>query len=386
MKNLRILALLMAVMLLLAGCGKDYSEANARIEGMTAMEIAKDMGIGWNLGNTFDGHYASTKNKTGFSSEIGENLPENYETCWGSPITTEEMIQGVVDAGFNSIRVPVYWGNMMVDDGTFTVHPDFIDRVAEVVDMCLERDVYCVINMHHYDENLVRHLPQEEALRAVELVWTQVAEYFKDYPQTLLFEGFNEYVGIGLDGVRDTYDYANALNQTFVDSVRATGGNNVNRVLIASGYNTNIDATTKPDFLVPTDSVPDRMMVSVHYVDNGMYWSNQLGGQKWYDYSVSQLELLKEAFIDKGVPVYIGECTSRTSYSNAFDRFDKNPIFGDGFDLFEIEMGLIVDYGCIPVIWDTTNDWYLKDSCTLREARDGEIVKKIAERIAGTAE
>ncbi len=383
--KIKLFALILATLLLLTGCGNDYKEVNERILGMSAMEIAKDMGLGWNLGNTFDAHYNNKNNKTGFSGIMQVNEPESYETCWGSPVTTGEMIQGIVDLGFNNIRVPVYWGNMMEDDGSFTVNPDYIDRVAEVVDMCIERDVYCVINMHHYDENLVRYLPQEEVLRAVELVWTQVAEYFKDYPQTLIFEGFNEYVGIGLDGVHDTYDYANALNQTFVDAVRKTGGNNSNRVLIASGYNTNIDATTNPEFLMPTDTVADRLMVSVHYVDNAMFWSNMLGGQKWYDYSVAQLELLKSAFLDKNIPVYVGECTSRTTYSNAGERFDKNVIYGDGFDLFELEMGLIIDYGCVPVVWDVTNEWYMKDSCTLREEKDTEIVKKLIEKIAVTA-
>ncbi len=348
---------------------------------MTAMEIAQAMGIGLNLGNTFDGFYLDEKNRTGFASIIGNNKPENYEVCWGAPVTTEAMIQGIADAGFQNIRIPVFWGNMMQDDGTYTIGQPFIDRVAEVVDWALKYDLYCVINMHHYDEYLVENLSEEETLKAVDRVWTQLAEYFKDYPDTLIFEGFNENVGTAIGGKQASYDYANALNQTFVDAVRKTGGRNETRMLIASGYHTNIDATTNRKFVLPTDTTPDRLMVSVHYVDNNMFWSNQLGGQTWYDYSVAQLELLKNAFLDKGIPVYIGECTSRTSYFSNADRFSANAIYGDSYNVFKTEMELITDYGCVPVIWDTADGWYLRSDCKLVSDQDTEIVKAIAEKI-----
>lgn len=360
-------------------------------DDMTAQDYANDMGLGINLGNTMEGYWLdSSRVDSGASTQPG-NKPQDYEKCWGAVVTTQEIINGMRDAGFNTIRIPVYWGNMMKEDGTFTINPDYIGRVKEIVDYCRNAGVYAVINIHHYDEFVIRRFTANDDLEGCSKVfdhlWTQIAEYFKDYSDYLIFEGFNEYLGGGpLDANGNVVDlsrekaylWTNTLNQTFVDAVRATGGNNEKRILIASGYWTNIDNTTKPDFKMPTDTVEDRLMVSVHYVDNASYWSGQIGGKNWIEYSKSQLELLKNAFTEKNIPVFIGETTS--IYGS--DRFVKNnAIVKTTYEALDYMLRLIKSYGFVPVLWDTNDNFYSRTQYKIKLMYNENVIKKLSQEL-----
>lgn len=357
-----------------------YTEGVMR-EGMTSKLFVQEMGIGINLGNTLEAFWEDTKNKTSGAQTIGYDRPSAYETCWGAVVTSEEMIAGMKAAGFDTVRVPVYWGNMMVNDGTYTINKDYMKRVQEVVDYGLKNDLYVVINIHHYDEFLIKNHTEDEVIAAVEHVWQQIAEYFVNYSDYLVFEGFNEALGNAQNGVSYTeeqkFAYVNRMNQTFVDTVRATGGNNANRLLIASGYWTNIDLTTSEAYVLPTDTVEDRLMVSVHYVDNVMYWSNKIGGQEWWDYSVAQCELLKEAFTDKGVQVFIGECTS--IYDE--ERFIAGAESDTSSECLEKMMNLITDYGFVPVLWDVHGNFYDRFNKVVKEESNAQVIERIAEKL-----
>ena len=349
---------------------------------MTSDQYVVEMGIGENLGNTMEAYWLSESNKTSGASRIGSDTPSDYEKCWGAGITTQEAIDGMKTAGFDTVRVPVYWGNMMADDGTFTINNDYFNRVEEIINYCRNDGLYVVINVHHYDEFLVKHLSEDEAVEAAKIVWTQIAERFKEYSDYLIFEGYNENLGTVREGDNYTDDekfaYVNRMNQTFVDAVRATGGNNASRMLIISGYWTNIDLTTSEKFIVPTDTVSDRIMVSVHYVDNAMYWTNQIGSQSWYDNAIAQCELLKKAFTDKGIKVFVGECTSiygKERFSSKADVTDE-PV-----EAFRIMMNMITDYGFIPVLWDVDKNFYLRSIGKIRSEEEGAVVMETAKKI-----
>lgn len=349
----------------LSGCGLSRDGVYEMREDFTAWEAAEEMGVGINLGNTFEAFSADDRNRCAFSSKVGEGRVIDYETCWGAIETTREMIDGMRDSGFNTVRIPVYWGNGMADDGTFTVSKSLMKRVEQVVKWVLQDGMYCVINMHHYDEQLVLSLGREEATEAAKTVWTQVAQHFKDYGDHLIFEGYNEYLGFVKEGTEasdaEKFDYCNELNQVFVDAVRATGGNNAERILIASGYNTNIDKSTTPAFVMPTDTVENKLMVSVHYIDNNMNWSKQIGGQTWHDYSVAQCELLKDRFTDNGIPVFVGECTG--SY---IGRMVSNAEYGRSQDCIrELIRIAREEYGFIPVFWDTNTSRGLRSTAVI---------------------
>lgn len=379
----RVLSTVFAICIVLSlfsGCGTKDGDADiyAMRSNLTAEKVAKEMGIGMNLGNTFEAYWNDDSNMCGFAKVVGDGKATDYEGCWGAIPTTREIIDGMRDSGFKTVRIPVFWGNGMVDDGTFTIDEDVINRVEEVVNWVLEDGMYCVINMHHYDERLIMFLDRKEAVNAANRVWTQVAEHFKDYGDHLVFEGYNEYLG----GIKEgsnfddnfKFDYCNEMNQTFVDAVRATGGNNAERILIASGYNTNIDKTTSVRFKMPTDTVENKMMVSVHYIDNATYWMNQIGGEYWHDYAKSQCELLKAAFTDKGIPVFVGETTA--SYNG---RMVGNAEYGSSEDCIEelIKMAK-KEYGFVPVFWDIHQDgaFYSRTELCIPNDQNANTVRK----------
>ena len=349
---------------------------------MTSAEYASEMGLGINLGNTMEAYWANDQNRNSGSAVIGDNTISNYETCWGAIKTTQEMIDGMKNAGFNTVRVPVYWGNSMTNDGTFTISDAMFERVEEIVDYCRKADLYVVINIHHYDEFIVKNYSEEDAVKITGTLWKQIAKHFKNYSDYLIFEGFNENLGTVRESDNYTddqkFDYVNKMNQAFVDAVRSTGGNNKTRMLIASGYWTNIDLTTDARFHIPEDKVNDRIMVSVHYVDNAMYWTNNIGGQKWLDYSKAQCELLKKAFTDKGIQVFVGECTSIYDA----ERFASNAIYTDSTECLEIMYDMMLDYGFIPVLWDVNNNFYSRTKYEIKSESDKVLIEKLSKELA----
>ncbi len=356
----------------------------------TANEVAKDMGLGISLGNTMEAYEATDCEKITFEwiPVVGNNTPKDYETCWECVETTQEVIDGMKVAGFNTVRIPVFWGNMMANDGTWTINDQYIARVKEIVDYCQNAGVYTVINIHHFDEFIIRRNDIDECERIFTHLWTQIAEYFKDYGPTLVFEGYNEYLGgkqfndkgeLVEVSKSKGYKMTNTMNQCFVDAVRATGGNNAERVLIVSGYWTNIDLTTSDRFKMPTDTVEDRLMVSVHYVDNNMYWWNMIGGKDWLNYIDDQCGKLKKAFTDKGIPVFMGETTT-TYPKNNMDASVRNK--KTSTECLEVVLERLLDEGFVPVLWDANSNFYSRTEYKIVNPDDAELIKTLAEKLA----
>ncbi|MCR4579275.1 MAG: glycoside hydrolase family 5 protein [Treponema sp.] len=347
--------------------------------------IAKDMKIGLNLGNTMEAYEAKNCEKITYSwiPVLGKNTPADYERCWGSPIITQEMVDGIKAAGFNTVRIPVFWGNMMENDGKWIINPDYLDRVRQIVDYCLKDDLYAVVNIHHFDEFIIRRNNLEDCKTIIANIWSQIASYFNNYSEKLIFEGFNEYLGgkqftkTGyLAEMRSdkAYELTNALNDTFVKAVRSTGGNNEKRVLIISGYWTNIDLTTGKSFIIPEDYAENKLMVSVHYVDNSMYWSRSIGGERWIKYIDNQCAKLDKAFTAKGIPVFLGETTSGYPAENITgDLYTTSP------ECLEYVLTKLLEHGFVPVLWDTHNDssFYWRDKACIRDEKNQAVINKL---------
>lgn len=380
-----ILAAVFSCSLLLSGCSgtgaEPASEADNGVmrDDLTAQAVAEEMGIGINLGNTMEAYWEDKSNTTAGCSVIGDSA-QSYETCWGAVVTTQEAIDGMKASGFDTVRIPVYWGNMMKDDGSYDISPDYFDRVEEIVNYCRKNKQYVVLNIHHLDEFLIKNKPKEEVLDITKILWTQIAERFQAYSDYVVFEGFNENLGSQRESDSYTedelYDYVNEMNQTFVDAVRATGGNNAERVLIASGYWTNIDLTTDDRFQMPSDSAEDKLMVSVHYVDNAMYWANKIGGQQWLEYSTEQCELLKNAFTDKNIPVFVGECTSIYD-----DHYSPKAETRDSTECLRTMLEMITDYGFVPVLWDVSDNFYSRTENVIKSETDRALIAELAEAL-----
>jgi endoglucanase len=344
---------------------------------ISSMDMAKEMGLGINLGNTMESVWSSETKKYSGSTTIGNNTPQDYEKCWGAVVTTQEAIDGMYTAGFDTVRIPVYWGNMMDEDGSMTINEEYFNRVEEIINYCLNNKLYVVINIHHYDGFIIKNFSQSEALEIMGKLWTQIAERYKEYSDYLIFEGYNESLGEKRENdnysKNEMYDYVNSLNKVFVDSVRATGGNNAQRMLIVSGYWTNIDLTTDSRYIIPSDTVDDRIMVSVHYPDNSYYWMQKIGGKDWINYTKAQCELLKKAFTDKGYAVFLGEVTS--GYPS--DRFSSYATITETSECIKTMLKLYLDYGFIPVFWDVNDNFYSRTEYKLKSIDDAVAVSEV---------
>ena len=413
----RLTAVLTAMALMLTGCagnaapdtgsqsGQDTQSAvsdnesgnnssapdtdNSRYQIITATEMAENMGLGISLGNTMEAYEATDCEKMSYEwiPVVGGNEPQDYETCWGADVTTQEIIDGMKAEGFSTVRIPVFWGNMMENDGTYTINKEYLARVKEIVDYCEKAGVYSVINIHHFDEFIIRRNDLDSCKEIFTHLWTQIAEYFADYPYTLVFEGYNEYLGgdqfdssgnLKAQSETNAYKMTNTLNQAFVDAVRGTGGYNAQRVLVVSGYWTNIDKTTSSRFEMPEDLVNDRLMVSVHYVDNSMYWANKIGSEEWLKYIDSQCAELKDAFLDEDIPVFMGETTSTYPPEN----FAKDAEYTDSSECLSIVLGKLTDLGIVPVIWDTNSHFYSRTTYKIVNSSDRKVIREYADKLS----
>lgn len=328
---LHLFSLMLAVLMLIP-CVGSAEEAEAvdngvMREGLTALEATRLMGNGINLGNTLE----ACDNNVG----IKTNAPLSYETHWGQPKTTQAMIDGMKAAGFDTIRIPVAWMTNATHlyEGDYTIDADYMDRVEEVVRYARKAGMYVIIN-DHWDGGWYGMFGSESAetralaMEAYKGMWQQIAERFRDYSDYLIFESANEELGGRFDEnsplycsdsvvtyLTDDERYAltNEINQTFVDVVRATGGNNATRFLLIAGYSTDIDQTCDDRFQMPKDTVDSKLMVSVHYYDPWSYCgaSSAVSATKWgkvsdYEYLDQQLAKMTK-FTEAGYGVVIGE-------------------------------------------------------------------------------
>lgn len=328
---LHLFSLMLAVLMLIPCVGSaEETEAvdnGVMREGLTALEATRLMGNGINLGNTLE----ACDNNVG----IKTNTPLSYETHWGQPKTTQAMIDGMKAAGFDTIRIPVAWMTNATHlyEGDYTIDADYMDRVEEVVRYARKAGMYVIIN-DHWDGGWYGMFGSESAetralaMEAYKGMWQQIAERFCDYSDYLIFESANEELGGRFDEnsplycsdsvvtyLNDDERYAltNEINQTFVDVVRATGGNNATRFLLIAGYSTDIDKTCDDRFQMPKDTADSKLMVSVHYYDPWSYCgaSSAVSATKWgkvsdYEYMDQQLAKMTK-FTEAGYGVVIGE-------------------------------------------------------------------------------
>ncbi|WP_219641707.1 glycoside hydrolase family 5 protein [Cohnella sp. CFH 77786] len=324
------------------------------------MELVKEMGIGMNLGNTFE--------STG--DWIKGTSVTSYETAWGSPVITEAMIKGYANEGFGVLRIPVSWSNMMGED--YTIHPDYLARVKEVVDWALDSGMYVILNLH-WDGGWFEKFPteKEQSMYKYTRIWKQVADSFKNYDDHLMLESFNE-EGVWPDlwnvyGSDDTnkeeaYALLNEINQTFVDTVRGSGGNNKRRHLLIAGYTTDIVRTVDELYKLPKDP-QKRLAVSIHYytpptfaiLDEDASWGKaraEWGTEEDFAELNKLMEMVKTRFIDEGIPVIMGEFGVATK--------NKTPAM---IRLYLTSVAKAAySRGITPVLWDVTKVLYNRDT------------------------
>lgn len=334
-----------------------------------APELAKDMYPGWNLGNTLEAS----------GSGLGA------ETSWQGTKTTPEIIDYVKAQGFKSVRIPCSW-DIHATNGR--IDAEWMARVKEVVDYCMNAGLYVVLNDHWdggwievlgFSKSSDKYTPVDEETIAAKTTqlknyWTQIANAFQNYDEHLLFAGLNEpfqQYDLFNNRHKELTPILNRYNQAFVDAVRATGGNNASRVLVVQGPATNIASTCDEacGFAMPNDVEAQRMMVEVHYYEpwdfcgqednatwfwgNGNHVSGNSHNATWGEesHTKSQCELMRKKFVDNGVPVIIGECGAQ------WRELSDNQAAHDASvkAWFKCLVENAGKNGIIPMVWDINN-------------------------------
>ncbi len=338
----------------------------------TAAQVAAQVGVGWNVGNSLE-------------------VPGG-ETGWGNPVVNQQLITAVKTAGFNAVRIPCAWDSH-ADQTTMTIDPAWLARVKQVVDYAIGQGMYVILN-EHWDGGWLEEHPLYSYQTAVnakqKAYWTQIANYFKSYDQHLMFAGTNEVHADYGTPTTENITVQQSFNQTFVDAVRATGGNNASRTLVVQTYNTNIQHGLNY-FTPPTDTVSNRLIVEVHYYDPYDYTLNSSGSCLYWgapyptqsnctwayeSYVDSTYAQVNSKWLAAGVPVIIGEygvatrsgldLASRQYYlkyinqaatTNGIKTFywDNGVSGNNGFALFDRNTGAVLDQGAIDAIMTGAN-------------------------------
>lgn len=333
----------------------------------TAFETAASISMAVNIGNTLEA--------------IGG------ETAWGAAKINADYIRSIRESGFDAVRLPVAWYNHS-DKNTLKIDEDWMKRVDEVVQLCIANGLYVFMNIH-WDEGWMElniDSYSADVDRIQRELWTQIADRFKDYDKHLVFCGANE-------AGKDTQASADALKaymQTFIDVVRASGSNNANRVLVVQAPGTDIDRAVKYcTGNMPTDNVADRMMLEVHCYDPSDFTLLQNDGEWGADSKVryfwgqdfhtgtdrdctwgeenhidSQMQKLKTNFVDKGIPVIIGEfgCGRRRTFLATIDeaRHRASRCYYHSYIVKSAK-----NHGAVPFLWDTPNEMFNRQTGTV---------------------
>lgn len=311
-------------------------------ETLTVTNAVRRMSPGINVGNTL------------------EAIPS--ETSWGNPVPNQQYFNSIRKAGFRSVRLPVAWSQYA--DAKNLISAKWMNHVADVVRMAQKADLYVLLNVHWDGGWMDPTFKSRAAVNAkFESFWTQIAKKFRDFDDRLLFAGTNEV------HVKDNYDaptaenaeVQNGFNQLFVKTVRATGGKNSQRFLVVQSYNTNIGHAVKFNAKMPVDSAKGKLMMEVHYYDPYNFTLNEKSSiwqwgagatdakstETWANESFvdQQFQMMKTHFVDKGVPVILGEYAAMSK---------KN---FPGHSKFQIDWTRYVTrsayrHGAVPMLWD----------------------------------
>lgn len=340
-----------------------------------AADIAGKMYPGWNLGNTLEGG----GNDNNYTNKGGLGA----EKAWQGTMTSQAIIDFVAAQGFKSVRLPAAWVmGHITDSDNLTIDPEWMARVKEIVDYCVNDGLYVILN-DHWDGGWIQGTFGDLSSQTVEKncekmtrLWSQIAETFRDYDEHLLFAGLNE-------PEADTEAETEVLmkyEQAFIDAVRATGGNNSSRVLVVQGPNTSIELSCQwLDVSKFNDSAVGALMVEVHYYSPPQFtgvWEGPNGDEPFYfwgkdnhvpsgtytkynctwgeeSYVREQFDMMKKSFTDKGVPVVLGE------YGANWREFSNSSIqkkHDASIRLFHKTVNEeAVKRGIIPYVWDINN-------------------------------
>jgi aryl-phospho-beta-D-glucosidase BglC (GH1 family) len=322
----------------------------------TAVQLAAKFKFGWNIGNTLEA--------------------PGGETGWGNPQITESYIKSIKQLGFTAIRIPCSWNIHIDNKATAHIDQNWINRVKEVVGYCVNNDLYVLLNIHWdggWLENNISQAKQDSVNAKQKALWEQIATSMRDFDEHLMFASANE---PNADKA-ETMSILASYHQTFINAVRSTGGKNSYRVLVLQGPNTSMSLTPQLMSTLPNDPIPNRLMVEVHNYNPSQFCfgkSDEVWGKMLYYWGsghhstiepdrnatygeenahIAEFQKMKEAFVDKGIPVLMGEYGAyrRDGSASLPKDMPTHEASVDYWITFVTKQAL--DHGVKPFWWDT---------------------------------
>nr|AGS51796.1 endoglucanase [uncultured bacterium contig00053] len=407
-QEIKIIFFLVVIMTFTVQCSGNKNSSNTNnadstdAGSLSSLEFVKTMGAGWNLGNTLDAHWNRAR------PWISNPSPAQIETLWGNPVTTKAMINFLKEEGFTTIRIPVTWYIFTGQAPDYIIDSRWMDRVQEVVDYVIDNGMFCILNAHHEDyvsgsnyENGWFRLYDREEDRALDdsekerinsrfaKIWAQIAERFKNYSEYLIFEGINEPRTEGLNNIsyqmyEEQNRFLNELLQTFINTVRDSGGKNYDRHLMVTPYFASVGMSLSDSdgrirsFLdrnarkLRVTDPRDRLIVSLHYYEPWGFVTAPDDSQwhSWYfDMDVGSVSsninnvyrIIRENFILYGIPVIMGE-------TGAIRRImpDGNSNDAERVKWAQYYISGLKQMGVPVIIWDDGGMFKLFDRSALR--------------------
>jgi len=334
---------LLSLQLATAATGEAVPPAQEKMTPLDAWPAVQAMTPGINIGNTL------------------ENITI-WETGWGNPPITREFVQSLARLGFRTVRLPVAW-DTYADNGRIT--PKQFRRVSEVVDWITEAGMFCVLNIH-WDGGWIDSSWRERfsedvhatfspvAEKKFRSYWEQIARHFAGKNEKLIFQALNEETNFSNEGsVEEAYATLTRVNQIFIDTVRGTGGNNAERLLVVVGYSTDINKTTNPLFKLPKDTIDNRLLLSIHYytpwpfvgLNEDASWGKMVptwGSEEDFKQLNELFDRLKEYSTRKNIPIFLGEFSMASRKEAVYSILWTRSVYE-----------AIRSRNMIPVLWDT---------------------------------
>jgi len=366
----------------------------------TAFEYLKDEKIttGWNMGDTLDAH------------EKGKSR----ETAWGNPKASQKLFDSVKKCGFDITRIPVTWMGHFGREPDYTIEEKFLQRISEVIGYAHNAGLKAIINLHHdgiMDKNekiegwhSINKASKdknacEKRTHQFSRIWKQIAEYFKNHGEWLMFEsmnevhdgnwGYNSKKELDIDSVlKPQIEIVNMWNQVFTDTVRSSGGNNKKRYLVLPGYCTVPQHTTASYFILPKDITPNRQIVTFHYYDPyefGIEGSRYKWGSAKDKHQVDEdFAPFKSRFIDNSIPVIIGE-SGAVLQLHKKDSAKREQARKSRLEYIKYVYGKAKEYGLVPIYWDNGATALSEDGekFGLIDRKTGKANSKDSEEIIG---
>lgn len=286
------------------------------MRGLTSQELVSEMGLGWNLGNSFD-------------------VRDKDKTVWGNPLSTSTHVRAVNEMGFETLRIPVTWNFHQQQTAPYTIESAYLSRVQLIVDEALKNEMHVIINTHHDDWIIPTHDEAQRVRERLSSLWTQVSNHFSEYGDKLIFEVMNEprlhnspeeWSG----GTQEGRDVINGYQKVCVDAIRATGGNNEKRHLMIPTYAASTVPSAMNDLVVPNDD--PNIIISLHSYFPWSFAGQEDGPSVWGSDEEkaaleNELDWIKNKWVvEDNRAVILGEwgttdknnLTARTQYSTFY--------------------------------------------------------------------